>query len=150
MTPQRPYDEPEPRTTRWEHYDHGAGIGVRGFGATKAEAFEQAGLALMAMVADLRCIGQFEVVRIDCEAADDEVLLVDWLNALVEQRVTRRLVFSRFVVRIDGNRLRAQAWGEAIDPERHQPAAELKRASRATLRVARHGEGWLAQSVVER
>jgi len=26
----------------WEHYEHGADLGVRGFGATKAEAFEQA------------------------------------------------------------------------------------------------------------
>ena len=36
----------------WEHYEHGADIGVRGFGATKAEAFEQAALAMTAVVAD--------------------------------------------------------------------------------------------------
>jgi SHS2 domain-containing protein len=150
MTPQRLDDEPAPRTTRWEHYEHGADIGVRGFGATKAEAFEQAGLALTAVVADLRLIGQFEPVRIDCEAPDDELLLAEWLNALVYQMATRRLLFSRFVVKIDGNRLRAQAWGEAIDPERHPQAAGLKRASRTTLCVARHGEGWLAQTVLER
>ena len=144
-----PYAERAPRTTRWEHYDHGADIGVRGFGSTKAEAFEQAALALMAVVADLRVIGQFEPVRIDCEAADDELLLAEWLNALVYQMATRKLLFSRFVVKIDGNRLHAQAWGEAIDLERHRPAVEVKGATYTTLRVARHGEGWVAQTVVD-
>lgn len=32
---------------RWEHFEHGADIGVRGIGATKAEAFEQAALRHM-------------------------------------------------------------------------------------------------------
>jgi len=145
----KPYAERAPRTTRWEHYDHGADIGVRGFGGTKAEAFEQAGLALTAVVADLRAVGQFEVVSLDCEAPDDDLLLAEWLNALIYQMATRKLLFSRFAVRIDGTRLHAQAWGEAIDPERHHPAVEVKGATYTTLRVARHGEGWVAQTVVD-
>jgi SHS2 domain-containing protein len=144
-----PYAERAPRTTRWEHYEHGADIGVRGFGATKAEAFEQAGLALTAVVADLRTVGQFEAIALECEAPDDELLLAEWLNALVYQMATRKLLFSRFAVKIDGTRLRAQAWGEAIDPERHHPAVEVKGATYTTLRVARHGEGWVAQTVVD-
>ena len=144
-----PYAEHSARTTRWEHYEHGADIGVRGFGATKAEAFEQAGLALIAVVADLRTIGEFERVSIDCEAPDDELLLAEWLNALVYQMATRKLLFRRFNVALDGTRLHAQAWGEPIDAERHKPAVEVKGATFTTLRVARHGEGWVAQTVVD-
>lgn len=143
------YAERSARTTRWEHYEHGADIGVRGFGATKAEAFEQAGLALIAVVADLRTIGEFERVSLDCEAADDERLLAAWLNALAYQMAARRLLFRRFNVVIDGTRLHAQAWGEPIDTERHKPALEVKGATPATLRVARHGEGWVAQTLVD-
>ncbi len=145
----KPYAERAPRATRWEHYEHGADIGVRGFGGTKAEAFEQAALALTAVVADLRTIGEFERVSIDCEAPDDELLLADWLNALVYQMATRRLLFRRFNVALDGTRLHAQAWGEPIDAERHKPAVEVKGATFTTLRVARHGEGWVAQTVVD-
>lgn len=145
----KPYAERAPRTTRWEHYEHGADIGVRGFGGTKAEAFEQAGLALTAVVCDLRGVGQFEQVTIDCEAPDDELLLAKWLNALVYQMATKKLLFSRFAVVIDGPRLHAQAWGEPIDAARHSPAVEVKGATYTTLRVARHGEGWLAQTVVD-
>jgi hypothetical protein len=36
----------------WEHYEHSADIGVRGIGASKSEAFEQAALALTAVVTD--------------------------------------------------------------------------------------------------
>jgi SHS2 domain-containing protein len=32
---------------RWEHFAHEADVGVRGVGATRAEAFEQAALAMM-------------------------------------------------------------------------------------------------------
>jgi len=39
-------------TTRagWEHFSHDADVGVRGFGATPAQAFEQAALAMSAIV----------------------------------------------------------------------------------------------------
>ena len=144
-----PYAERAPRTTRWEHYDHDAGTGVRGFGATREEAFEQAALALTALVADLRTIGAFEMVSIDCRGPDDEGLLAEWLNALVEHMARRKLLFRRFNVDIDGARLHARAWGEPIDPQRHRPAAEVKGALPGTLRVARHGEGWLAQGAVD-
>ena len=36
----------------WEHFEDGADIGVRGFGASKAGAFEQAALALMAVITE--------------------------------------------------------------------------------------------------
>ena len=36
----------------WEHFGHGADIGVRGIGATMAESFEQAAVALTAVITD--------------------------------------------------------------------------------------------------
>ncbi len=42
---------------RWEHLEHGADIGVRGYGSNLAEAFIQAALSLSSVVTDLgkRC-----------------------------------------------------------------------------------------------
>jgi SHS2 domain-containing protein len=135
--------------TRWEHYEHGADIGVRGFGATKAQAFEQAALAMMAVVADPATVAQRERVAIRCEAADDELLLAEWLNAVVYEISVRRMLFSRFAVQLEGGRLTAEAWGEAVDLERHHPAVEVKGATYTTLRVARQEDGWVAQTVVD-
>jgi len=35
---------------RWEHFRHGADIGVRGIGVTQSEAFEQIALALTTVI----------------------------------------------------------------------------------------------------
>lgn len=134
---------------RWEHYEHGADIGVRGFGATPAEAFEQAAIALTAVVVDVSAVNELEKLKIDCQAPDLELLLAEWLNALIYEMSTRRMLFSRFEVRIEGERLSAEAWGEPVDVERHHPAVEVKGATYTTLRVAREGEGWVAQTVVD-
>ena len=75
----------------WEHFAHGADIGVRGIGATPAEAFEQAALALTAVVTDPAGIAPRRPrSTIDCEAPDDELLLADWLNALIYEMATRK------------------------------------------------------------
>jgi SHS2 domain-containing protein len=133
----------------WEHFPHGADVGVRGFGATKAEAFAQAALALTAVVADLATIEPREAVAVQCEAPDDELLLAEWLNSLVYEMATRKMLFSRFSVRFDGPLLSGQAWGERVDVARHHPAVEIKGATYTQLRVAREPAGWVAQTVVD-
>lgn len=135
---------------RWEHFDHGADIGVRGFGPTKAAAFEQAALALTAVIAEPERIAPREAVPISCEARDDELLLAAWLNAIVSEMAVRRMLFRRFSVEIEGGRLRGMAIGEPTSREQHQPAVEVKGATYTSLRVARTGDGgWLAQTVVD-
>jgi len=141
-------------TPRWEHFPHGADIGVRGVGRSKAEAFEQAALALTAVITDPEAVMPKEAVEISCEVQDDELGLVDWLNAIVYVMATRRMLFGRFKVALDGGRLQATAWGEPLDPARHQPAVEVKGATYTELRVGRgrsddQTEVWTAQCVVD-
>jgi tRNA nucleotidyltransferase (CCA-adding enzyme) len=135
---------------RWEHFDHDADIGVRGFGPTLESAFEQAALSLTAVVCDPATVAPAATIALSCDASTDEELLYDWLNALVFAMATRRMVFSRFKVRIHEHRLRAIAWGEPIDVARHAPAAEVKGATYTALRVGRDpAGGWVAQCVVD-
>lgn len=124
-------------------------MGVRGFGSSEAEAFEQAALAMTAVVTDVRKVEAREVVAIECEAPDRELLFADWLNSLIYEMSTRRMLFSRFSVQLHGAQLHAQAWGEHVDSARHEPAVEVKGATYTELRVVReHGE-WVAQTVVD-
>jgi SHS2 domain-containing protein len=135
---------------RWEHFRHGADIGVRGFGPTLAEAFRQAALALTAVMTEPERVESAQTVRIECDNSDPEYLLVDWLNALVFEMATRRMLFGRFDVSIDGERLAATAWGETVDVARHRPAVEIKGATLTELRVAHEPSGgWMAQCVVD-
>jgi tRNA nucleotidyltransferase (CCA-adding enzyme) len=134
----------------WEHFPHGADIGVRGIGATPEEAFEQAALALTAVVTDPAGIDGHEPVQVACGAPDAELLFADWLNALIYEMATRKLLFGRFSVRLHDHRLEATAWGEPLDRARHRPAVEVKGATYTALSVARRDDGaWVAQCVVD-
>jgi SHS2 domain-containing protein len=133
----------------WEHFPHAADVGVRGFGATAAEAFEQAALALTAIVtqSEVRPLARVEVV---CEATDLELLFVDWLNTIIYEMAVRRMLFARFAVTIKGNRLDATLWGEPVDVARHAPACEPKGATYTALRVAQESGGyWSAACIVD-
>jgi SHS2 domain-containing protein len=135
---------------RWEHFPHEADMGVRGVGATIERAFEQAALALTAVITDPAKVTAREVVEIACQAPDDELLLVDWLNALIYEMATRRLLFGRFEVSIRDHRLTARAFGEPMDPAKHRMAVEVKGATYTALRVAQESNGeWVAQCVVD-
>lgn len=134
----------------WEHFDHGADIGVRGYGASPDDAFVQAALALTAVITDPATVRPAVAIAIACEAPDLELLLVDWLNALIYEMATRKLLFGRFAVRIAGGTLRGEAWGEAVDRARHPLAVEVKGATYTALRVEQNPAGlWLAQCVVD-
>lgn len=136
--------------THWEHFEHGADIGVRGYGPTKAAAFEQAALALTGVVTDPHGVQPGTAVEIRCEAADDELLLARWLNAVASQMAARHMLFSRYEVRLQDHQLRARALGEPTQAQRHEPRVEVKGATMTAVRVAPlQSGGWIAQTVVD-
>ena len=136
--------------TRWELFAHDADVGVRGFGPTKEAAFEQGAIALMHAIGAGSDVAPKQMVSIACTAPDCEVLFVDWLNALIFEMATRSMLFSRFQVRIENGALRAEAWGEPIDPARHEIAVEAKGATFTALKVAQGPDGtWVAQCIVD-
>ncbi|MEX6501432.1 archease [Pseudomonas zhanjiangensis] len=134
----------------WQHLEHGADIGVRGCADSLPEAFAQAALALTALITEPAAIVEREAVRIDCREADPELLLYDWLNALVYAMATRGLLFGRFQVSIEADHLQATAYGEAVDRQRHRPAVEVKGATMTGLQVrpATPG-GWIVECIVD-
>jgi SHS2 domain-containing protein len=162
---------------RWEHFRHGSDIGIRGIGTTKAQAFEQAALALTAAITAPESVQPKRKIAIHCDAADDEFLLVDWINAVIFEMATRNMLFCRFQVvlgdaagvataavastavateadadasALDAAALDATAWGESVDVARHCPAVEAKGATFTELAVKPIHDGWwIAQCVVD-
>lgn len=134
----------------WEHFDHRADIGVRGFGPQLADAFAQAAIGLTAIVTDPATVVPAVAVPVDCSEADPELLFVDWLNRIVYEMAVRRMLFSRFDVTLSDGGLRAEIFGEAVDRTRHDPAVEVKGATFTELSVRERDDGtWVAQCVVD-
>jgi len=133
----------------WEHFPHAADVGVRGFGKTAAEAFEQAAQALTAVITHAAIEPKLRV-DVSCTAPDLEILFVEWLNAIIYEMAVRKMLFSRFAVTIDGSRLTGTLWGEPVDIVRHAPACEPKGATFTALRVTAGGDGtWSAACIVD-
>ncbi|OGQ95651.1 MAG: archease [Deltaproteobacteria bacterium RIFOXYD12_FULL_57_12] len=134
----------------WEHFHHVADIGVRGFGQTREQAFEQTALALIAVITKPQLVRPETLVEVSCEEPDDEFLLTAWLNALIYEMAQRRMLFSRFQVTIVEHALQGRAWGEQVDVQRHKPAVEVKGATLTALSVGQQADGrWVAQCVVD-
>lgn len=137
-------------TSHWEHFEHAADIGVRGIGPTAARAFEQAALAMLAVITDPELIAPRDKYTIDCDAPDLELLLYEWLNQLIYLITTQHVLFARFEVNLHDHQLSATIWGEPLDRNRHQPAVEVKGATFTELKVQQLDNGnWLAQTVVD-
>lgn len=134
----------------WEHVEHDADIGLRATAASREGLFETMAEALTALITDPEKVRTEQSVPIRCEAPDDALLLVDWLNALVYEMATRRMLFGDWQVTLDGQALDAIAIGEPIDRERHEPVVEVKGATYTALSVSEDRAGvWHGQCIVD-
>ena len=134
----------------WEHFEHEADIGLRAIAPTREGLFELMGEALTAVITQPENVESVETITVSCEAPDDALLLVDWLNALVFEMATRRMIFGQWDVALSGHKLDARISGETIDRQRHQPVVETKGVTYTALAVEQDDEGnWRGQCVVD-
>ncbi len=134
----------------WEHFEHDADIGLRATAPSRERLFEAMAEALTALIANPEDVRPVESVSIRCEAPDDALLLTDWLNALIYEMATRRMLFGDWRVSIEGHVLDAVARGEAVDRDRHKPVVEVKGATYTALSVNRDSTGtWHGQCIVD-
>lgn len=134
----------------YELVDHTADIGVRLWGPTAEEVFEQAALALFSLVCDPLKTGGLESVEVELEAESRDLLLAAWLNELLYVFEARKLVLSQFDILELGERtLRARVLGEPLDP-RHILCGGVKAATLHELSlepVEDHWEGFVLLDV---
>lgn len=134
---------------KWEHFSHESDIGVRGYGSTLAEAFAMGALALTNVITNSQSIQSHKTLHITCEAPNQEILFVDWLNAIIYNMAIYNMLFSQFEVSIKEERLTAIIAGEQVDIKRHQPVVEVKGATFTELKVYQGNGIWVAQCVVD-
>ncbi|HOK95635.1 MAG TPA: archease [Anaerohalosphaeraceae bacterium] len=134
----------------WEHFHHQADIGIRGIGQTLDEAFAEGATALMAVICSPQQVRPEKEVDICCHCDEKDLLFADWINALIYEMDVRKMLFGRFEVHIEDSCLKAKAWGEPTDPNRHETAVEVKAATYMELKVYQNPAGlWIAQCVVD-
>ncbi len=133
----------------FETFEHGADVGVRGFGKTLEEAFANGAKAMFSVMVNIEKVESKDTFEIECSSYDLETLFVEWLNHLLTLAGTERAVFSEFQVSIKNCNLKGFASGEKLDPERHEPSVEVKGATYSMLKVEEKNHQFIAQCVVD-
>ena len=130
------------------YFEHGADMGIVGRGAQIEQAFEQAAMAVFALMTRLDDVQPQQSVAIEFEEADAELALVTWLNRLLGEARSRALVFGRFQLRRKGTRWTGTAAGEPWR-EGLERGVEVKGATLTALSVTQQDGIWEAHCVVD-
>ena len=137
---------------RFETFEHGADIGVRGVAPSLEGAFAQAARAVFSIMAEeVPQRGPREWMAVECASFDLEGLLVAWLNELISLAHLRGLLFWEFRLRVDreGLRLQGEAGGWPLALLPGGLGVEVKGATFTEAAVERRGGLWVAQCVVD-
>jgi SHS2 domain-containing protein len=134
----------------YETFDHTADLGLRIRAADLNTLFAEAACALFAtLVENLDSVRPTQQIEVTISGDDREYLLFDWLKELLYRFDAEHLLLSRFEVRVAVEGLHGSAWGEPLDPRRHELAHEVKAITYHGLRVEETLEGWLAEVIVD-
>lgn len=127
---------------KYEVFGHTADAGVKAYGDTMAEMFENAALGMFSLICEPEKVEPRGEYQIELEADNPETLLVDWLTELIFLHETQFLLLSQFQVQLDDERLTAVVRGEAIDKERHELKMSVKAVTYHQLEI-NEDEGYL-------
>ena len=121
----------------YEIIDHTADVGIKAYGKTISEAFENAAKGMFDIITDgseIESIGQY---NIELESDNLEQLLVDFLSELLYLNSANNLVFGFIKVEIDEkkNKLSAKVFGEKFDISKHKIGTEIKAVTYHMLEV---------------
>lgn len=135
---------------RYEQFPHTADIGVRVFGKTLAELFENAAFAMFDIIADLEGLSGDTVETFNLKASNPEELLVAWLDELLYNFYTKQLIFYKFTIEeLSDEGLRARAFARPVGANRNRLKTEIKAATYHNLAVRKGPEGYSAEIVFD-
>ena len=117
--------------------DHTADVGIKAYGKTLSEAFENAAKGMFDIItnnSEIENIGQYDI---ELETDNLEQLLVDWLSELLFLNSANNLVFGFFKVELDekNNKLSAKVFGEKFNLSKHKIGTEIKAVTYHMLEV---------------
>ncbi len=135
----------------YEFFEHTADLGLRIRAPDLDALFVEAARALFAAALDNPdAVRPLQRLDVQLGGTDREYLLFDWLKELLYRFDGEHLVFGRFEAHVTADGLTGAAWGEPLDPARHQLGHEVKAITYHGLRVEREADGgWLAEVIVD-
>ncbi len=122
---------------RYEVLDHTADLMIRGYGRTLEECYANLAYGMFDQTVDLSDVKPVEERRIEAEGIDDEDALYSFLAELLFAEDCDGMVFCRFSVAIDGNRISCDCAGEKLDRSRMHIRGEIKAVTYHMMEIDR-------------
>jgi len=111
--------------------EHTADVYVEAYGASLEEAYENAALATLDVMTEPEKVEPKIQDVLEVEAPDEYALLYNWIEEILVKFELSDKLYSRFKISsIEktpvGLKMRAKAWGELYDPEKHPSKVGIK------------------------
>ncbi|MFW6011584.1 MAG: archease [Desulfosalsimonas sp.] len=127
----------------YEIIDHTADTGIRVRAPSPQELFTEAARAMFEMITDTKKLKTAETREIHAEGADRTDLLVNWLRELLLiWNVEQCLVKSTDMLEMHETEIKARAFTEPYDPDRHPVYTDIKAVTYHCAEVVNKNSGW--------
>lgn len=138
---------------KFEFFDVTADVGLRAYGGSLDESFQNAALAMFEVMTDTTQINPQIKRTITLESEDRQALLYDWLSELLFVHDYEDLVFSQFNVKITAtdrgtSRLHAEIWGDKFNQSIHEVRDEVKAVTFHLMEI-RKENGFMVQVILD-
>ena len=136
----------------YETFEHGADVGIRGWGASLGEAFAQGARAMFSLMCDdIAQVSPASSVKVAIAASEPDLMFLIWLNQLLAESDLEGILFCDFQLSLtDQGRLEALVSGEPFADLHTDRGIEVKGATFTELQVHELKDGsWVAQCVVD-
>ena len=135
---------------KYDLLEHTADIGIKAYGRSLQELFENASFGLFEIIADLENVKPKERFEINLDEENKEELFVAWLRELLYKFSTNQILFNNFVIReLTDTKLNAFAWGEKMDKSKHNIKAEVKAVTYHGLKLEKSQTGWQTEVIFD-
>jgi SHS2 domain-containing protein len=127
---------------KFEFFDNTADVGIKAYGRTLEEAFENSALAVFEVMTDTSKVDPVEERKVTIDGIDLENLLYRWIESLLVYYDSELMLFSKFKVKIDQDnmRLEGEAWGEKFNEEKHEKRTLVKAMTYSLMSINKVGD----------
>jgi len=124
---------------RYELTDHTSDIGIKVYGKSMEELFCNAAFGMFDILADLEGIKTSTSIKIELTKENSEELLVSWLDELIYNFYTKKIIFSEFKIQnLNDTSLKAEAIGRHIGDRKSRLKTEIKAVTYHDLKIEKN------------
>jgi tRNA nucleotidyltransferase (CCA-adding enzyme) len=128
-----------PSSIGFEPFGVEADVGIRAWGPTRAEAFAQAALGVLSLVADPTTVTARETREVRAQGDAPETLLAAWIDECLYVHEIEAFVVSRVEVESCSDTVvHGRLHGEPLDASRHRLGTVVKAATLHGVSVQEH------------